>query len=134
MRNIEAEIHTTMATLLGREPEELCYPKHTHGLSVSQGDSNPALGTLGTSQAEVALATVRLGAGVFSRQEDKRQELTCCIPHWSFSSREEERGTHSRFSFTTEECKAGSPVGREKPPGKTQMVLAPAHVRMCRAR
>lgn len=28
-------------------------------------------------------------------------------PRWSVGSGEEERGTHSRFSFTMEECKAG---------------------------
>lgn len=106
-----------MATLLDRKPEELCYPKHTHGFSVSQGESNPALGTVGASQAEVALATVRLGTGVFSRQDNKCQDLICCLPQWSSGSGEE-RGTHSCFSFTMEECKAGSPVGREKPPGK----------------
>lgn len=48
-----------MATLLGTEPEELCYPKHTYGFSASQGESKPALGTLGVPQAEVAAATVR---------------------------------------------------------------------------
>lgn len=63
-RNMEVGIHPAVAALLG----QLCYPLHIFGFSVSWSEKSPALGTLGASQAEVTIATVRLGAGSFSEQ------------------------------------------------------------------
>lgn len=49
VRNMQAEIHSTMDTLLFRKPRELNYPKCTRGLLVSHRESNVTLLTSGTS-------------------------------------------------------------------------------------
>lgn len=69
---VAAEIHTATAILWGRSQKSFAILSTALGL-VSDSENNPALGTLGASRAEVALAMVGLGTGVSSRQEDKCQ-------------------------------------------------------------
>lgn len=130
VRISQAEAHPATATLLGGTPREPSCPKRPeriHRFLVSQHESDPALVEAGHPQALWLRQICHRSLFKAGGQVPGAHLLPA--PLWKRG----ERGTRSHSSFTMEECKAGSPVGREKPPGKKQMVLAPAHVRMCRA-